>query len=167
MPINGYPLVESALVKANGILLTHCSILEYTSLMDQLISILDNHIGRLPARFRIQGAETTSSLSAATFDLGNDKSFSCEAFGRHDARRKAYVEAYLSSHGQEKPPLEGPKTKCAGMRTYRTPLHKTAELVHAHPHLAVDSTAGDARFSDSGAVLYACHFLGATTTVVM
>jgi hypothetical protein len=40
-----YPLVESALVKAYGILFTHGSIPEYISQMNQFWSILDNHIG--------------------------------------------------------------------------------------------------------------------------
>ena len=48
-----YPLVESALVKANGVLFTHSPILEYTSIMDQFCSTLDNHIGRVTAKFRV------------------------------------------------------------------------------------------------------------------
>jgi hypothetical protein len=40
-----YPLMESTLVKANGVLFMHSSIFDYTSLMDQLCFILDNHIG--------------------------------------------------------------------------------------------------------------------------
>jgi hypothetical protein len=93
-----YPLVESALVKAHGILFTHGTISDYVSLMDQFCSVLDNHIGRVTAKFRVQGPEIASSLCAATFDFGN---------------AKAYVEAYQSSHGQEEPPPEDLKAKYA------------------------------------------------------
>src|SRR5205085_7737697 len=55
-----YPLVEATLVKANGILFTHGSILDYTSLMGQFCGALDNHIGRVTAKFRVQGPEIAS-----------------------------------------------------------------------------------------------------------
>lgn len=112
-----YPLVESALVKANGILFTHGSISEYTSLMDQFYSILDNHIGHVAAKLRVQGPEIASRLRAATFGFGNAKSFLSEAFHHQNNRRKSYVEAYQSSHGQEEPP-EDPKSKYAFMQAY-------------------------------------------------
>jgi hypothetical protein len=108
-----YPLVESALVKAHGILFTHGTISDYVSLMDQFCSVLDNHIGRVTAKFRVQGPEIASSLCAATFDFGNAKAFLSAAFRIQSDQRKAYVEAYQSSHGQEEPPPEDPKAKYA------------------------------------------------------
>jgi hypothetical protein len=148
-----YPLVESALVKANGILFTHGSISEYTSLMNQFSSILDNHRGRVTAKFRVQGPEIASSLCAATFDFGNAKSFLSKVFRQEDDRRKAYVEAYQSSHGQEEPP-EDPKAKYASMQAYWASIDAIGEPVRAYPRPVNVSTAG-------------CQFLGETTTVVL
>jgi hypothetical protein len=70
-----YPFVESALVKANAILFKHEKISEYTVLMDQFCAIQDNHIGRVTAKFRVQGPGIASSLCAATFDFGNADAF--------------------------------------------------------------------------------------------
>ena len=75
-----YPLVEATLVKANGILLTHGSILEYVSLMGQFCGALDNYIGRVTAKFRVQGPEIASSLCAATFDFGLAEAFLSKCF---------------------------------------------------------------------------------------
>lgn len=50
-----YPLVESAFVQAHGALFTYGSILEYTSLIGQFHSILDSYIGRIAAKWRVQG----------------------------------------------------------------------------------------------------------------
>src|SRR5436305_14840259 len=52
-----YPLIEATLVKANGILFTHDSIPEYTSLMERFCAALDNHIGRVTADVIVQGLE--------------------------------------------------------------------------------------------------------------
>jgi hypothetical protein len=64
-----YPLVESALVKVNDISFTHGSVSEYTFLMDQFCSILDNHIGRVTAKFRVQGPEMASSYAQQPLTL--------------------------------------------------------------------------------------------------
>jgi hypothetical protein len=162
-----YPLVESALVKANGILFTHGSIVEYTSLMDQFCSVLDNHIGRVTAKFRVQGPEMASSLCAATFDFGNAQSFLFQAFHDQDERRKAEIEAYRSSHGQGTPPPEDTKTKCASMQAYWASIDDTSDFIRANPRQTGDSTSGEAVFLDSFDVAaYACQSLGEATTVV-
>jgi hypothetical protein len=162
-----YPLVESALVKAHGILFTHGSISEYTSLMDQFLSILDNHIGRVTAKFRVQGPEIASSLCAATFDFGNAKSFLFQAFQDQDDQRKSYLEAYQNSHSQEEPPQEPPEAKRTSMQAYWASIGDTFGSIQANPPPIKDSTTGDARFSDSeDAAAYACKSLGETTTVV-
>jgi hypothetical protein len=110
-----YPLMESSVVKANGVLFTRGPISEYTFLMSQFSSVLDNHIGRVTAKFRVQGPEIASSLCATTFDFGNAKAFLSQTFRDQDDQRKAYVEAYQSSHGQEEPPLSSPNA--LGTRT--------------------------------------------------
>jgi hypothetical protein len=48
-----YPLLESILIKASGLLFIYGSILEYMSLMAQFHSTLDSHIGRVTAKFRV------------------------------------------------------------------------------------------------------------------
>ena len=70
-----YPLVESAFVKAHGVLFTHGLILEYQELMEHFLSILPNHIGRITAKWRVQGPEVASSLIAAHLILVTLKVF--------------------------------------------------------------------------------------------
>lgn len=162
-----YPLVESALVKANGILFTHCSISEYTSQMDQFCSILDNHIGRVIAKFRVQGPEMASSLCAATFDFRNAKAFLFQTFYDQDDRRKAEIEAYQSSYDWETPPPEDTKAKYASMQAYWASIGDTSDSIRANPHPTKNSTPGGAIFLDSSDVAaYVCQSLGETTTVV-
>ena len=148
-----YPLVESSLVKANGILFTHDSILEYISLIGQFSSILDKHIGRVTAKFRVQGPEIASSLCAATFDFGHAKSFLFRTFRDRNDRRKAYAEAYQTSHGREEPP-EAPKFEYASMQAYWASIDDTGNPIRANPCSVNVSTAGDA-----------CQFLGETTNM--
>jgi hypothetical protein len=162
-----YPLIESALTKANGLLFTHGSVSEYTSLMDQFYSTLDNHIGRVTAKFRVQGPEIASSLCAATFDFGNAKAFLSEAFRAQEDRKKAQLEAYQLSHAQEEPPQEDLRVKYDSMQAYWASFYGTSNLVRARPHSATDLTTKDATFSGShDAEAYACQALGETTTIV-
>ena len=84
-----YPLVESALVKANGVLFIHGSISEYTSLISQFRSVSDNHIGRVTAKFRVP--EIAVSLLQPYF--GSATAFLFQAFREGDGR-KAFIEAY-------------------------------------------------------------------------
>jgi hypothetical protein len=162
-----YPLVESALVKANGVLFTHGPILEYRSLIDQFHSTLDNHIGRITAKFRVQGPEIASSLCAATFDFGNTNAFLSQAFRDQEDRKKSQLEAYRLSHSQGEPPLEDPKAKYDSMQAYWASFYDTSDLVRAKPHSATDLTTKDATFSGShDAAAYACRSLGEATTVV-
>jgi hypothetical protein len=128
---------------------------------------LDNHIGRVTAKFRVQGPEIASSLCAATFDFGNAKAFLSQTFRDQDDERKAYIEAYQSSHGQEKPPPEDLRTKRASMQVYWASVDETSDFVRASLSPCKDSTAGDATFSDSYDVAAcACQALGEITTVV-
>jgi hypothetical protein len=101
--------------------------------MNQLTSILDNYRDRVTAKFRVQGPEIASSLCAATFDFGNAESFLSEVFRQLDDRRKAYIEAYQSSHGQEEPPPEDPKAKYASLQAYWASIDETVEPVRANP----------------------------------
>jgi hypothetical protein len=69
--------------------ITPGSISEYRSLMSQFCSLLDIHIGRVAANFRVQGPEMAASLCAATFDFGNSKAFLSECF-RHQKDLKRH-----------------------------------------------------------------------------
>jgi hypothetical protein len=89
-----YSLIEPALIRANGVIFTHGAVSEYTSLMNQFCSTLDNHIGRVTAKFRMRGPGIASSLCAATFDFGNAKSFLSQAFRDWDKLKRAYVDLY-------------------------------------------------------------------------
>jgi hypothetical protein len=140
-----YPLVESSLVKANGVLLTHSSRSEYCSLMDQFCSILDNHIGRVTVKFQVQGPEIASSLCAATFDFGNYGAFLPQCFRDQT----------------------DPKTKYTSMQGHWLSIGDTAEFIRANPRPAADSAMRDATFGDSyDAAAYACYYLGDATTEV-
>ena len=163
-----YPLVESALVKANGVLFTHRLISEYTSLMDQFCAIMDNHIGRVTAKFRTQGPEIASSLCAATFDFGNVKAFLSRCFRDHEGLKKTQLLAHQSSDGQEEPPPEeDPRVKRASMQAYWASLDHASEAIRAKTHPVKESTTSAATFSDSDdAAAHACHFLGEATAVV-
>jgi hypothetical protein len=162
-----YALIESALVKASGILFTHGSLIDYSSLMDQFFSTLDNHIGRVTAKFRVQGPEIASSLCAATFDFGNANTFLSQCFREQEDLKKAQFLASQTPSTQEEPRPEDPKAKYATMQAYWASIDDTAEPLRADPRPATDSTTRDALFRDSDdAAAYACRYLGKTTTVV-
>jgi hypothetical protein len=101
-----YPLIDTTLVKANGILFTRGPISKYTPLMEQFCAALNNHISRTTIKFKVQGPQIASSLCAATFDFGNVRAFLSQAF-----REKARLEAYRLSHGEEQSMPEDSKTK--------------------------------------------------------
>jgi hypothetical protein len=111
------PLVESALVKANGVLFTHGSIFDYVSLMDRFCSLLDNHIGRVTAKFRAQGPEIASSLCAATFDSGNANAFLSRCFRDQEDLKKTHFLAFQGPDTQEEPPAD-PRARNASMQAY-------------------------------------------------
>ena len=161
-----YPLVEAALVKANGILFTHGSISEYTSLMEQFCAALDNHIGRVTAKFRVQGPEIASSLCAATFDFGSATAFLTQHFRDQEGLIRTQLPAYQGSGGQEEASLgeEDANIKHTSMIAYWTSLGDTSEAVRANPQCP---NTDDMVFSDSDdAAAHACQSLGETTSVV-
>ena len=163
-----YPLVESALVKTHGILFTHGFISEYASSTDQFLSIQDNQIGCVTAKFRVQGPEIASSLCAATFDFGNARAFLVQAFRDQEDWKKAQLEAYQLSHGEEEPLPEDSKAKYEAMQAYWASFYDTSDLVRAKLHSTKNLTTKDATFSgphDAGA--RACWPLGEITAKVL
>jgi hypothetical protein len=140
---------------------------EYMSLMAQFHSTLDNHIGRVTAKFRVQGLEIASSLCAATFDFGNAQAFLSQAFRDQEDWKKAQLEAHQLSHGEEELPPEDSKAKYDAMQAYWASFYNTLDLVKAKPHSTKDLTTKDTTFSSShDAGAHACQSLGETTTVV-
>ena len=56
------------------------------------MSSLNTHIGRVSAKFRVQGPELASTLCAALFDFGNVESFLLKAFVAYDAHLQAELD---------------------------------------------------------------------------
>jgi hypothetical protein len=161
-----YPLIETALVKANGILFTHGPISEYASLMKQFCATLDNHIDRATAEFRVQGPEIALSLCAATFDFGNAQAFLSQAIRDQEDWKKAQLKAYQLSHGEGRSLPEDSKAKYDAMRAYWASFYNSSNLIRARPYPEKNLTK-DATFLGSyDAAAHACQSLGETTTVV-
>ena len=164
-----YPLIKATLVKANGILFTHGSIFEYTFLMEQFHAALDNHIGRVTAKFRIQGPEIASSLCAATFDFESATVFLTRHFRDQEGLIQTQLPAYQSSGSQKEASLgeEDTRLNHTSMIAYWTSLGDTSEVVRANPCPVQGSDLEDLVFLDSeDAAAYACQSLGETTSVV-
>jgi hypothetical protein len=161
-----YPLIETTLVKANGILFTHGPISEYASLMEQFCTTLNNHINRAAVKFRVQGPEIASSLCAATFDFGNAQAFLSQAIRDQEDLKKAQLEAYQPSHGEEGSLQEDSKAKYDAMRAYWASFFDTSDLIRATPY-PTKSLTKDATFLGShDAAAHACQSLGEATMVV-
>jgi len=128
-----YPLTESALIKANGILFTHDRISEYASLMKLFCAYLGSHIGRITAEFRVQGPEMASSLCAATFDFGKANAFLTQCIRDQEDLKKAQFLADQSSDGQKEPSLdEDPQAKRTSMHAYWASLNDASEAVRVN-----------------------------------
>ena len=163
-----YLLIESSFVKANGILFTHGSVELYVTLMDQFAALLDGHIGRITAKFRIQGPEIASTLCAATFDFGNAESFLCGAFQKQEEQRKAKRQGLQTLPVQEDIIPEDPTVKVEAMREYWALVHGRTDFIKANVHSTLDSTTKDATFSGShDAAVHGCHSFDMTVTKVL
>lgn len=162
-----YPLVESAFVEAAAIHFTRGSIAAYTQLVQQFISALNNHIGRVTARFRVQGPEMASILCATLFDFGNAESLLYKAFIANDRQLQAAVEYLKSTSGQISitPEQEASLRKEQRQATLNL-ISDSPELTKA-PYSTGDLTIKDANFSGSqNAVAHACHLFHSTTEIV-
>jgi hypothetical protein len=157
-------LVDSALVKAHGVLFTHGSVSEYTLLMGQFLSVLDNPIGHRTVKLRLQSPEIASILCAATFDFGSPEAFLSQAFRDRNGETERYAAMYRLVKGEEVPPLGYLETMRI-MQAYWGATCRSDHFVRAGS--GQDSTAKDATFADSYDVAaYACQALGMTTAVV-
>jgi hypothetical protein len=88
-----------------------------------------------------------------------------QEFRSHEDRRKAYVEAYLSSHHQEPP--EDLKDKYAAMQASWASIDDALSPIRAQQRLRNGLISSNATFLESDdAGAYACQYLGKTTSVV-
>lgn len=162
-----YPLVESAFVKAAAIHFTRGSIPVYTDLVEQFLSVLNSHIGRVTAKFRVQGPEIASTLCAALFDFGNADSYLWKAFASYDAQLQAAVENHREFTGQTAISAEQEtKIKEEQRRAYFRSVNSCRVLPRA-VHSSSDSTTKDATFSGAqDAVAHACRLFYSSNEVV-
>jgi Est1 DNA/RNA binding domain len=162
-----YPLVESAFVKAAAIQFTRGSVSMYNQLVEQFLSVLNSHIGRVTAKFRVQGPEMASTLCATLFDFGNVDAYLWKASLAYDSQLQAALENLKTSTGQTTTSTEQEASlKEEQRRTYFRSVNNRAE----HPkaiHSTRDSTTKDATFSGAqDAVGHACHLFYSSNEVV-
>ncbi|KAF7514335.1 hypothetical protein GJ744_000105 [Endocarpon pusillum] len=162
-----YPSVESAFVKAAAIQFTRGSVEMYTQLVEQFLSVLNSHIGRVTAKFRVQGPEMASTLCATLFDFGNVESYLWKAFISYDAQVQAVLENYRNSTGQAKPSAE---QEANLKEEQRRACFRSANSHTGHPraaHSTKDATTKDATFSGAqDAVAKACHLFYSSNEVI-
>jgi hypothetical protein len=89
-----YPLVESTLVKAHGVLFKRGLIPEYKPLIIQFRSGLHNHIGRLREKFSKQSSEIAFILYAATCDFERSLTYDREKFHMKNTRETRQLKTY-------------------------------------------------------------------------
>ncbi|KIX09915.1 uncharacterized protein Z518_00996 [Rhinocladiella mackenziei CBS 650.93] len=105
-----YPLLESSLVTAAGILFTCGSVREYCAYVKQFVSELDSHITRSGSNWKVQGAEVASSLIACIFAFGSDESFLWKAFRANLDKTKG-IQTEKRDPLSETTPIEDPVIK--------------------------------------------------------
>ena len=162
-----YPVVESAFVKAAAIHFTRGSIGMYNMLVNQFLSVLESYIGRVTARFRVQGPEMASTLCATLFDFGNIESYLWKAFAAYDGQLQAALEKFRTSPAQTTSLAEHEADlKEEQRRAYFRSLNNCTG--HPKPaHSTKDSTTKDATFSGAvDAVAHASRLFYETNEVV-
>lgn len=162
-----YPMVEATFVKAAAIHFTRGSITAYTQLVEQFVSALNSHIGRITARFRVQGPEMASTLCASLFDFGDVDSYLLRLFVAYDSQFQAALEQVKLSTAQT---TTSPEQEANLKEEQRQAYFKLVNASCEHPkavHSTRDSTTKDARFSGSqDAVAHACHLFYSSNEVV-
>ncbi len=162
-----YPLVESTFVKAAAIHFTRGSIRTYNQLVEQFLSVLNSYIGRVTAKFRVQGPEMASTLCATLFDFGTAESYLWKAFAAYDSQQQAALDNLKTSTGQTTSSAEQEANLKEEQR--RASFRSLSEGT-GHPkaaHSTRDSTTKDATFSGAeDAVAHACHLFYSSNEVV-
>ena len=168
-----YAMIESALVKASGILFVTGSVLQYLSLMEDFCSNLNSTIGRFTAKFRVSGPEFACSLCASTFIFTESGSFLTRAFRALEEQRKPNAtprldqEAPAPEEQSRQDPMVLHAEANASMRTHWATMTPQTENIRAIGHLPKEAVSDNAKFSGPDQVTaYACHSLQKTITVV-
>ena len=131
------------------------------------MSSLNTHIGRVSAKFRVQGPELASTLCAALFDFGNVESFLLKAFVAYDAHLQAELDELKARTSQATATVEQEaklkaEQRSANLRSLNGHSGNTKAL-----HSTRDSTTKDATFSGAqDAVAHACHLFYLGSEVV-
>ena len=154
-----YPLVESTFVKANGLLFTRGSIRAFDEVARQFLSVLDNHVGRITAKFRVQGSEIASSLCAALLDFGTPDAFIWQKFLDQDSQKKQDHETSQTSVEPGEIVPEDPKTKSTKRKNYWGSVQDSLDHPHVTLHPMEDVTSDDITFSGSQDTVFRACFL--------
>lgn len=162
-----YPLVESSFVKVAAIHFTRGSVGMYYQAVEQFLSVLNSHIGRVTTKFRITGPEMACILCASLFDFGNVEAFLWKASVAYDQELQTAFEnlRYIPS------PITVSAEQEANLKEeQRGAYFRSLDLCQRHPkavHSSKDSTTKDARFSGAqDAVGHACYLFYASNELV-
>jgi hypothetical protein len=96
-----YPTVEASLVQAAALLFSRGSISTFDEAAHQFISSLDPYIGRVTAKFKVQGPEIASGLLAMLMDFGITDSIIWQEVRALDVPKKQSQDS-----SQESPKIE-------------------------------------------------------------
>ncbi len=162
-----FPLIEAAFVKACAIQFTRGDILIYNASIKRFLSLLNNHIGRVTTKFRVQGPEIASTLCATLFDFGSSDSFLWQTFLTQDSRYQILREAAPNSAEKKVPQPEDPKIKLKERNAYWDAVKDSTDHSRVS-HPTRDYIIKDATFSGAqDAVTHACHLFKRSVEVVL
>jgi hypothetical protein len=168
-----YPLVESTFVKVAALHFTRGSVVMYNQLVEQFVSVLNSHIGRVTTRFRVSGPEFASTLCAGLFDYGNVESFLWKACLKYDAQIQEAHEDHKTATGETASAEEEANWKKERRHAYFTSANDHLRSMNDHTrcpnvaHSTRDSTTKDATFSGAqDAVAHAAHLFHSSNEVI-
>lgn len=157
-----YPVLEAAFVKCHGIHFTRGSIAEYRTLAGQFISILDNHIGRVTAKWRVQGPEIASTLCAALQDFGNSESFLTQVLRKEHETREKSGNAGKERNSEEQSPEGQTVVQLPAPREMWIDL-KGHNFQRLQPSSFEETIAQEAKFTNSEDTVSHAFFLALST----
>lgn len=82
-----YPVVAASFIKASCIQFKRGSVWEYDNLVDQFLSVLNNHIEQAAGNWRFQGSEIAVTLCALLQDYGNTDALISKILWEEEKRR--------------------------------------------------------------------------------
>ncbi|KAL9112830.1 MAG: hypothetical protein Q9227_002907 [Pyrenula ochraceoflavens] len=162
-----YPVLEATFVKSNGLLFTRGLIRDYVSLSQQFLSILDNHIGRVASKWRVQGPEIASTLCAALQDFGDPEAFITKTLRENEEKLKLRVaQEGIQSGESNEDQSQAPTTPEQIISEYRTPtelwdhIHEQDfNIERLSPRSSQDNFPLEAKFHGSTEVVSYAYFV--------